>query len=103
MGCVWCVVWPGPRAVWRDLGRTHLLGLRGRTRPLRQSPAIGPWGQEGAALGGGPRGEGSHAGARSIATKYKHLVEEELNKKQSGCDKWSANGNGVNVFVFVGV
>ena len=63
-----CCVWsgrPGPRvdgpcAVWRDRGRTHLLGLGGRTRSLCQRLVHGGWG---ASLSRGPRGWESRAGA----------------------------------------
>ena len=52
-----CVVWPGPRAVWCDRSRTHLLGLRWRTLSLRASTATAPWG-----LGSRPRRGGRRRG-----------------------------------------
>ena len=51
----------GPRAVWRDRSRTHLLGLAGRTRPLRQRLLHGYWG---GALGGRPEGARGRLGPR---------------------------------------
>ena len=56
------VVWPGPcrpcGATAR--GRTHLLGLRRRTRSLHHRLFHGDWW---GALGGGAEGEGSRRGA----------------------------------------
>ena len=54
------VVWPGPLAVLRDEDRAHLLGLRGRTRPLRLRLLHGHWK---GARGGVPEGERGRVGA----------------------------------------
>ena len=48
------LVWPGPRAMRRDRGRAHLLGLCGRTRSLRLRQLHGC---RGGPRDGGPEGE----------------------------------------------
>ena len=64
-----CVVLPGPRAVWRDRGRTHLLGLRGWTWSLCLRLRLVPMGAGGLPSADGPV-ERRVAPARSIAINY---------------------------------
>ena len=66
-----CLLWPGPRAVWRDRSRTHLCGLRGRTRSLRLRHLHGHWGGHPRRGAGGPKGSRWGAAPRSMATNYK--------------------------------
>ena len=70
----WCGRGHGPRAVWRDRSRTHLLGLGGRTRPLRQRLLHGHWGAPSA---GGPKEkERGVAAARAPSRLSINLVEQ---------------------------
>ena len=69
MAALWGVA-PGSRAVWRDRSRTRLLGLSGRTRPLRlHSMGHGGLGWPLSAGRGGAKERS--VPARSMATDYK--------------------------------